>query len=225
MSDDPFEAKDFEPSAAVEGQDAAPKRVWLFCPTCGKRCDKPGLHECEAVAGEAEPRPSEVLAEYRNKLYVAELSAPSDTAPTQHKLIVGNGTFSCKCGATLSRECWDMQNGTGWYVEHLEAELSGNRLTALQQWKDSAMEVLGRWDKVADYTRDHGGRLGHDSSEETLRVLQAAEEQVRKLRDGLKNYGHHAAGCAIPPYGLGNKYFDKTCTCGFAELLNGEVSQ
>jgi hypothetical protein len=204
------------PSAAVEGQDAAPKPEPIVCRNCYQVLPEGVNHSVTCrpnpvVAGEAEPRPSTklpdaileqirndpgttlyglpmpevtgIIVDYLAKRKAAELSAPSDTAPTerarqriydlwaQAKSDFGQAAYQKFVRRFIDEEMAHVTSGIR------------SQLTTLQQWKASAMEVLGRWDKVADYTRNHGGRLGHDSSEETLRVLQAAEEQVRKLQE------------------------------------------
>jgi hypothetical protein len=45
-------------------------------------------------------------------------------------------------------------------------------LVKLRDWKDSAMQVLAEWDKVAAFAAENGTvRLGHSKAAETLRVM------------------------------------------------------
>jgi hypothetical protein len=60
------------------------------------------------------------------------------------------------------------------------------QLAALENWKKEALEVIAKWDAVADFTRDHG-RIGYHLPDETLRILQAAESRVDDLALGMHN--------------------------------------
>lgn len=83
---------------------------------------------------------------------MAETTQEQKLAP--HGLIVGKGTFSCRCGVSLALERWDIQNGMNWYISHLESECL--RLMAQQEWvkvEDRKPEKDGEGMKTTDKQR------------------------------------------------------------------------
>jgi hypothetical protein len=175
MSDDPFEAKDFEPSAAVEGRDAAPKPE--VCPVHGIAMnDFDGVRVCpriDCVAGEAEPRPSvatpECCAECATEgcdgtakyCCCHGLSAPSDTAPTDEDAIK-------QLAACPKLWAGELDPRSSAYDVALDREEFGDYRKQLEE---------------AQRDQDAFNR----QNLELLRRAEAAEEQVRKLRDALND--------------------------------------
>jgi hypothetical protein len=55
---------------------------------------------------------------------VVALSRPAEPSPTEHKLVIGQGDYSCQCGAVMpGKDNWAYMNGLKWYVAHLESLL------------------------------------------------------------------------------------------------------
>lgn len=50
-----------------------------------------------------------------------------------------------------------------------------------------------------------------------IRVV--VDELLKREREKLQKFGRHLPNCRIPPYGIGNAFFDKDCSCGFTSAL------
>lgn len=105
-------------------------------------------------------------------------------------LIPHPGDGSCDhCGCIPSIDiptslCDECRDGVK-RAEAAESQVSvlTEELEELRGWKDSARVIIGRWDKVFEYVRTHGGRLGYDGSAETLRILEESESRLSAVSE------------------------------------------